>query len=228
MKRNRTSSPALRSLGVVFVSLALTARSAAAQEAYRTASPSGDKKTTWSPEAHETTASELPCSRESTESEPPAVVKPGSDSCGAAGSYVPVPAAVVSCMQAETRQYLWELYQLGGLRPGTKLSAAQVESRILSFPIPVQMYAWPVYLQLGAENGQPWSGCAAGIAWQNEIWVSMRDGAERGAKLVAWETANNIVAWGLGRHDLGDSATVIGGATNRAWAVCTATPYAMR
>ncbi len=226
MKRNRTSSPALRFFGLAVAALALSAGTAGAQE--RSASPFGDQRASWKPETQVTVASELPCTSEDAASVPAVVVKPGSEKCGASGSFKPVPAEVVTCMQAEARQYLWEQYQLGELRPGTKLTAAQVESRILSFPIPVQMYAWPVYLELGAENGQPWTGCAAGIAWQNEIWVSLRDGDDRSMKLVAWETANNVVAWGLGRHDLGDSTTVVAAATNRAVAVCTATPYAMR
>ena len=109
-----------------------------------------------------------------------------------------------------------------------RLNAAEAESLILTRPIPVQMYAWPVYLELAAANAQPWSGCAAGVAWKNEIWVSLKDGAVRSERLVAWETANAIVAWGLGRHDLGDSASVVGGATNRAYSVCSAVPWAMR
>lgn len=226
MKLSRTSAPALRFLGIAVAFLALAAGTATAAE--RSATSFGEKRTSWSPEAQVTAASDLPCDRNESDSGPAVVVKPGSEKCGAAGVYKPVPAEAVTCLQAETRQYLWEQYQLGELRPGSKLSAAEVESRILARPIPLQMYAWPVYLELGAEGNQPWSGCAAGIAWQNEIWVSLSDGAERSMKLVAWETANNVVAWGLNRHDLGDSTTVVAAATNRAYAVCTATPYAMR
>jgi hypothetical protein len=216
--------------------LALAAVPAAADEKAGWRPATGTSQARWTPEADPVPVSELPCTGASSEatSATPAVVKPGDDRCGASGITVPVPAEAISCLQAETRQYLWELYQLGDLEPvappaGTPpLTAAEVESIILARPIPVQMYAWPVWLELGAANAQPWQGCAAGVAWKGEIWVSLRDGDVRSRKLVAWETANNIVAWGLGRHDLGDSATIVGGATNRAYAVCSATPWAMR
>ena len=235
MKRNRATSPIqiLRSVnaaGAVLILLALAALPVAAEEMASWRPASGTARARWNPELGSMPVSELPCTGSSAEaaSTGPVVVKPGDDSCGASGSTVPVPAEAIACLQAETRQYLWELYQLGGLKPSGTLGAAEVESIIMTRPIPVQMYAWPVWLELGAANAQPWQGCAAGVAWKNEIWVSLKDGDVRSRKLVAWETANNIVAWGLGRHDLGDSATIVGGAMDRAYAVCSATPWAMR
>lgn len=156
------------------------------------------------------------------------VVSPGSDRCGSSGVYEPLSPATVQCLQSETREYLWERYQIGSLKPATNLSQAQVQVRIMMRSIPVKLFAWSNWIESAANATQPFQGCAAGIAYPNEIWVSLRDGDERSRKLVAWETANNILAWGLGRHDLGDSAEVVGGAANRAYAVCSSLPYAIQ
>lgn len=240
MKRSRASSlfRILRRAGAAGAVLALSVagRPAAAEERAVWGASTGSSRVRWSPEVDSVPVSELPCTGASSESSSgaPVVVKPGDDRCGSSGITVPVPAEKIACLQAEARQHLLELYQLGQLKPadppaGTApLTAAEVESILMTRPIPVQMYAWPVYLELAAANAQPWSGCAAGVAWKNEIWVSLKDGEVRSQKLVAWETANNLVAWGLGRHDLGDSATIVGGATSRAYAVCSAVPWAMR
>ena len=241
MKRSRASSLVwilrrVGAAGAVLVLLALAAGTVSAEERASWKPGSGPGKASWSPELDPVPVSELTCTSAASESSSGSgvVVKPGDERCGSAGITQPVPAEAISCLQAETRQHLLELYQLGELKPlapppGTApLTAAEVESIIMTRPIPVQMYAWPVWLDLGAANAQPWSGCAAGVAWKGEIWVSLKDGDVRSRKLVAWETANNIVAWGLGRHDLGDSTAIVGGATSRAWAVCSAVPYAMR
>ena len=212
--------------------LTLAGAPAIAEDRASWGSSTGSNRARWSSEAGSVPVSELPCAGASAASKvgTPAVVKPGDDRCGASGITVPVPPEKVACLQAEARQHLLELYQLGQLKPSAsaRLTPAEAESTIMTRPISVQMYAWPVYLELAAANAQPWSGCAAGVAWKSEIWVSLKDGEVRSEQLVAWETANNIVAWGLGRHDLGDSAAIVGGAASRAYAVCSAVPWAMR
>lgn len=67
-----------------------------------------------------------------------------------------------------------------------------------------------------------WTGCAAGIAYGPSILVSLSDQA-RVLPLVAWETANSVVTWQLGRGDLGDGAEV-SAATARAIRECEVAP----
>lgn len=137
-----------------------------------------------------------------------------------------LPASTVSSLQDATRQRLLDRLRKGEIAVGPNASTVQAELRLKTREVTFTQFAWPVWVDAASRRKASYGGCAAGLALPGE--VRLREGEQRVRTLIAQETASNLVAWGLGRHGLGDTATVIGGATNRAWEVRTATPCAMR
>jgi hypothetical protein len=174
-------------------------------------------------EAPASTASEVPCS-----SLPPAgsAVRVGDLRCGDRGSYVELPASTVACLRSATRQHLLDLFRKGELRPGAAASPAQAELRLRTRSVAVRQYAWPVWVEAATSGAQPYAGCAAGLALPSEVRVSLREGELRARRMVAWETANSLLAWALDRADLGDDGKVVEAAASSALDSCSALPYA--
>lgn len=143
---------------------------------------------------------------------PSVPVREGSDACAEAwGRTVTIPRPeAVRCYRVKAMEYVVAAAQRNEFRPGPK-------SVSLTYP-GVTFAVWPVHV-FGAVAGVPQWVCAAGIG-SNPIVVSLAQDW-RTLWLVAWETANNVVALQLDRYDLGDGA-VVEAATNYAKAECPA------
>ena len=149
----------------------------------------------------------------------------GDERCGDDGSWEPLPAATVSCLQSATRQHLLDLFRKGELKTGASVTAAQAELRIRTRPVSVRQYAWPLWVEAASSRKAPFAGCAAGVALPGEVRISLREGEQRARTLLAQETANNLLAWSLDRSELGDDAAVVDVAVSRALDACSALPY---
>ena len=152
-------------------------------------------------------------------------VRSGDQRCGDEGSWEPLPAATVSCLQSATRQHLLDLFRKGELEAGAGVTAAQADLRIRTRPVSVRQYAWPVWVEAASSRKAPFGGCAAGVALPGEVRISLREGEQRARTLLAQETANNLLAWSLDRSELGDDAQVVEVAVSRALDACSALPY---
>jgi hypothetical protein len=152
-------------------------------------------------------------------------VSAGDQRCGDEGSWEPLPAATVSCLQSATRQHLLDLFRKGELRTGAGVTAAQADLRIRTRPVSVRQFAWPLWVEAASSRKTPFAGCAAGVALPGEVRISLREGEQRARTLLAQETANNLLAWSLDRSDLGDDAEVVEVAVTQALDACSALPY---
>lgn len=121
-------------------------------------------------------------------------VAAGDARCGDDGSWEPLPAATVSCLQSATRQHLLDLYKKGQIQSGANVTAAQAELRLKTRSVSVRQYAWPVWVEAASSRKAPFAGCAAGVALPGEVRVSLREGEQRARTLIAQETANNLLA----------------------------------
>lgn len=152
-------------------------------------------------------------------------VLPGDGRCGDRGSFEPLPASTISCLQSATRQHLSDLFQKGEIKAGAAVTTAQASLRMKTRPIAVRQYAWPVWVEKASSGKAPYAGCAGGATLPGEVLVSLREGEQRARTLVARETANNLLAWSLDRPELGDDAEIVDVAVNKALDACASLPY---
>lgn len=121
----------------------------------------------------------------------------------AAKRVIPGPAFVV-CNWAYSEPVSW---------------AACVETQIRNATPEIRFARSPSWVE-GSIQGVPYTGCAAGIAYQPYVRVSLAD-ASRIYPLCAWETSNSILAYTLDRYAAADGP-ITSAATDYARAACPA------
>ena len=97
--------------------------------------------------------------------------------------------------------------------------AACVETQIRNATPEIRFARSPSWVE-GSIQGVPYTGCAAGIAYQPYVRVSLAD-ASRIYPLCAWETSNAILAYTLDRYAAADGP-ITSAATDYARAACPA------
>ena len=133
------------------------------------------------------------------------------------------------CMRSRALEYLIGEVSAKRLIPGSGFSqcdyawgsdsswAACVEYAIRAVTPEIRLGQSPFWTR-GNISGQPWEGCAAGVAYPQHIRVSIHD-LPRSYRLVSWETANAIVYYLLDLPTAGDGPAV-SAATSHAAAAC--------
>ena len=132
------------------------------------------------------------------------------------------------CYRAKAIDYLSREVSAGRITPGPGFTACTYPSDpswagCVAYAIrrgtpEIRYGVTPLYVTGGLIGSTPYTGCAAGLALDAYIRVSLAD-LPRSYRLVAWETANHVLAYTL---DLLTSAdgTITGVATDYAAQAC--------
>lgn len=131
------------------------------------------------------------------------------------------------CMRAKSIEYIRKEVQAGRIIPGSRFTACTyfgdpnwpncIAFALAKVTPEIRFGVTPRYVN-GSIGGVPYSGCAAGIAFERYIRVSIAD-LPRSYLLASWEAANSILFYHLDRRDLADGY-VVSAATNYAAQAC--------
>jgi len=131
------------------------------------------------------------------------------------------------CMRAKAIEYIRKEVQAGRIQPGPRFTACTyfgdpnwpncVAFALAKITPEIRFGVTPKYVN-GSIGGVPYSGCAAGIAFERYVRVSIAD-LPRSYRLVSWETGNNVLAYTLDLYTSADGP-IVGAATNYAAAAC--------
>jgi len=131
------------------------------------------------------------------------------------------------CMRGKAVEYLRKEVQAGRIVPGPRFTACTYPGdpnwpNCVEFALrkvsPEIRFGMTAKWVNGSIGGVPYSGCAAGIAYQPYIRVSIAD-LPRSYRLVAWETSNSVLAYTLDLYSSADGQ-ITAAATDYAAAAC--------
>lgn len=137
--------------------------------------------------------------------------------------------ALAVCMRGKAIEYLTREVSEGRVGVGPKFTACTYPSDpawksciefALAKAIPEIRFGQTPFWVQGSIGGVPYNGCAAGVAYQTYIRVSLSD-TSRVYPLVAWETSNALLAYTLDRYTAADGP-VTAAATSYAANACGA------
>lgn len=148
--------------------------------------------------------------------------------CGAAATVLPNLATMI-CMRTQATQYLINEIAWKRFTPGFNFTACdwaypnqpqwqRCVGDYLSARLPeIRLGVTPAWVS-GSIGGQPFDGCASGVAYPTYIRVSIAD-LPRSYRLVGWETVNTFLAYTLDRYTAADGP-IVAAATNAAALAC--------
>lgn len=151
--------------------------------------------------------------------------------CASNGVGVYFPDLITSvCMRTKAAEYL--IREVGAKRiiPGAKFKACDWAWSVqtswqkcveveLNTKLPEIRFGQSAYFVNGSIEGVPWTGCAAGVAFDKFIRVWLTTEGSRVYKLVSWETSNSELAYVLDLYTSADGP-ITGAATNYAAQAC--------
>lgn len=131
------------------------------------------------------------------------------------------------CMRAKAIEYVRKEVQAGRITPGPRFKDCTyfgdpnwpncVVFALAKVTPEIRFGVTPKYVN-GSIGGVPYSGCAAGIAFEKYIRVSIAD-LPRSYRLVSWETSNATLAYVLDLYTSADGP-ITAAATAYAAAAC--------
>ncbi len=144
-------------------------------------------------------------------------ITPCDPRCAYRGSSTTLPDAVLAgCYQKAATDWFADELEAGRIIV-TPWTGAEAAARVRRNHPQIRYGECPLWVD-GAIGPDPYSGCAAGVAWGPSIYVSLGEPA-RVLALHAWETINAHLAWSLARPELGDGE-ITAAASTHATATC--------